>query len=243
MTPADPHDELVAALRASGNATLGARVAEDRGSKLDYLGVRMPALRKIARGPLTFTSAPADEVLTTWDQLWHETPYGEVLFAALEYYLPIARKDTGPDLWPVINRWVDRVDNWAHADALSNLYSHVLHHHHDDVYPALLEWNAADDEWLRRISLVSLIHYSGKNAVFLDAGEMLPLVANCLDDERYYVQKAVGWVLRELTQADPEAASTFLDEHLDAFGTIAFARAIERHSPEERRALRSQRRR
>ena len=57
--------------------------------------------------------------------------------------------------------------------------------------------------WLRRISIVSLIHYSGKNAVFLPLERALPLVAACLDDEREQVQKAVGWVLREPGNAYP----------------------------------------
>ncbi len=54
-----------------------------------------------------------------------------------------------------------------------------------------MSWNHAEGEWPRRISLVSLIQYSGKNAVFLPLKNVLPLVSNCLDDHRYHVQMAV----------------------------------------------------
>jgi len=238
----DPHDEIVGALRAVGNPRLGLHVAKDRGSGLEYLGVRMPALRRIARGPLGFTDAPEDEVLATWDRLWRESPYGEVLFAALEFYLPLARRGPRSELWPVVRGWIERVDNWAHADGLANLYSHLLERQQAAVYPTLQAWNSDDDEWRRRISLVSLIHYSGKNAVFLEPALMLPLVANCLGDDRYYVQKAVGWVLRELSGADLDAATTFIEEHLDTLGSIAFARAVERLGAGERAVLRERRR-
>lgn len=66
------------------------------------------------------------------------------------------------------------------------------------MYPQLETWNASESEWLRRISIVSLIHYNGKNAVFMTLDKVLPLVSNCLEDDRHYVQKAVGWELREM---------------------------------------------
>ena len=77
------------------------------------------------------------------------------------------KRRSAPTLWPVVRNWTERVDNWCHADGLSALYSWILASEPDAVYPQLRKWNRAEDLWLRRISLVSLIHYSGKNAVFV----------------------------------------------------------------------------
>jgi 3-methyladenine DNA glycosylase AlkD len=63
-----------------------------------------------------------------------------------------------------------------------------------------------------------------------------------MGDDRYYVQKAVGWVLRELSGADLDAATAFVEEHLDTLGSIAFARAVERLGAGERAVLRERRR-
>jgi 3-methyladenine DNA glycosylase AlkD len=106
------------------------------------------------------------------------------------------------------------------------------------VYPQLLEWNQAENEWLRRISLVSLIHYSGKNAVFMPLKKVLPLVTNCLDDERYYVQTAVGWVLREMENVHSSEIIKYLEVHAEKMSAIAFSRAIERLNLKERTRLR-----
>ena len=78
----------------------------------------------------------------------------------------------------------------------------------DDVYPQLVTWNRSGDQWMRRISMVSLIHYSGKNAVFMPTEMVLPLVSNCLDDPPPR-EKAVGWVLRETGNAHPDAVGRF----------------------------------
>ena len=93
------------------------------------------------------------------------------------------------------------------------------------------------EQWLRRISIVSLIHYSGKNAVFMPLERVLPLVSTCLDDEREYVQKAVGWVLREMGAAHPEQVRAYVADHATTMSTVAFRRAIERRSSGERAEL------
>jgi hypothetical protein len=88
---------------------------------------------------------------------------------------------------------------------------------------------------------VSLIHYSGKNAVFLPLKKVLPLVSNCLDDHRYHVQMAVGWVLREMGRVYGSEVTKYLEAHAERMSTSVFSRAIERLSSEERTRLREMR--
>jgi len=234
----DYHEEVAQALIAIGNPELGEAIRKDRGSQLEHLGIRFPALRKRVKQGFSFYDLPEDQVLEVWDALWRSSPYGDVLFAALEYYAPIVRKHVSPSLWPVIRHWSGRVDNWCHSDGLSGLYSRALERSPGDVYPQLEAWNAAEDEWLRRISIVSLVHYSGKNAVFLTPDKVLPLISNCLGDARHYVQAAVGWVLREMGQVYPDEIGHYLEAHASAMSASAFARAIERQSPDSRARLR-----
>lgn len=231
--------EVEGALREIGDPRYGAAVRADRGSSLEYFGVGALELRARVKQGFSFSSKPAEEVLAVWDGLWRESRYGEVLFAALEYYKK-APKRQPEGFWPVIRGWIGRVDNWAHADTLAGVYSEVLEREFDAVYPQIEVWNGAErSEWERRISLVSLIHYSGKNAVFLPLELVLPLVSNCLADGRYYVQTAVGWVLREMGNVYPAEVRAYLEEHGAVMSAGAFSRAIERRRAEEKGELRA----
>ncbi len=234
----DYHEEVVQALTAIGNPGLGEAIRKDRGSQLEHLGIRFPELRKRVKQGFSFYVLPEERVLEVYDALWRSSPYGDVLFAALEYYAPIVRKRVSPGLWPVVRHWSGRVDNWCHSDLLSSLYSRVLERYPDEVYPQLQAWNAAESEWLRRISIVSLVHYSGRNAVFLPPDMVLPLVSNCLGDARHYVQTAAGWVLREMGQVYPDELAEYLEAHASAMSASAFSRAIERRSADSRARLR-----
>jgi len=233
--------EVVQALTAIGNPTFGKAVQQDRGSKLKHLGIKFPDLRRRVKQGFSFYSLPEEQVLEVWDVLWQTSPYGDVLFAALEFYMPVVRKRVNPNLWSVVRQWSNRIDNWCHSDGLSALYSRILESCPTEVYPQLILWNHVEDEWLRRISLVSLIHYSGKNAVFLPPKKVLPLVSNCLDDDHYYVQTAVGWVLREMGHVYKSEITKYLETHAKRLSTPAFSRAIERYTSRERTRLRDTR--
>jgi 3-methyladenine DNA glycosylase AlkD len=232
------HREVVEALRAIGDPTYGKAVQHDRGSHLEHLGISFPNLRRRVRQGFSFYALPEAQVLAVWDALWRTSPYGDVLFAALEFYVPVVRKQVGPNLWPAMRHWVDRMDNWCHSDGLSAIYSRILASDVAEVYPQMVSWNQSEGEWLRRISLVSLIHYTGKRAVFLPPDRVLPLVSNCLNDARYYVQTAVGWVLREMGHVYGEEITQYLETHAGMLSAPAFARAIERRSATERSWLR-----
>ncbi len=232
------HREVVKSLTAIGDPSFGKAVQKDRGSNLNHLGIKFPDLRRRVRQGFSFYELPEEEVLEVWNALWQASPYGDVLFAALEFYTPIVKKKVSPGLWPVLRQWSGRVDNWCHSDGLSAIYSRILESYPAEVYPQLVLWNHTENEWLKRISLVSLIHYSGKNAVFLTPEKVLPLVSNCLDDQRNYIQTAVGWILREMSQTYPDDILYYLEFHARAMSTTALSRAMERYSPKERTRLR-----
>lgn len=231
------HLEVVKALTAIGNPTFGKAVQKDRGSQLEHLGIKFPVLRKRVKQGFSFYELPEKQILEVWDYLWQTSPYGDVLFAALEYYAPIVKKEINPNLWSVMQKWSKRVDNWCHSDGLSAIYSRILESDPEKVYPQIVKWNKSKNEWLRRISLVSLIHYAGKNAVYLPLNKVLPLVSNCLDDERYYVQTAVGWVLREMGNVYPKEVMKYLETNAIKMSAPTFSRAIEKMNKQEKSRL------
>ena len=54
------------------------------------------------------------------------------------------------------------------------------------------------------------------------------MVDRCVEDRRQAVQKAVGWVLREMWRAYPIEIQGYLEANAGRIAPSAFTRAIER---------------
>lgn len=188
------HDEVLGALSALVRETgispeRGELVRADRRSEFEYFGLRTPDRRRRVAAGFSFTDEDAASVLAAWDGIWNLADNGDVMSAVLDFYRRRigSRRWTADDsakLWLTAVGWIERIDNWAHADDLARLYSSALADQAELVYPTLEERSRSDNEWQRRIAMVSLIHYSGKNAVFLPIEPSLRVLSNCAGDRR-----------------------------------------------------------
>lgn len=225
--------EIYAKLQPHGDPSRAAFMKNYMKSQLEFLAIKVPAMRQIAREGFSFYSSSPEEVLAIWNAIWFSSSCFEVMCMPLFYYERRSKK-ISLKTWPTLSTWSGHVENWAHSDSLSSIYSYLLAQNFDEVYGVLQQWNNAENQWLRRLSMVSLIHYSGKKAVFLPLDKVLPMLENCLDDERPYVQKAIGWVLREANYVYHAEISAFIEQHLADLRGIAFSAATERFSEAER---------
>ncbi|GHD81410.1 DNA alkylation repair enzyme [Salinibacterium amurskyense] len=222
----------------------GELVRADRRSEFDYFGLRTPDRRRRVAAGFSFTGQDSASVLAAWDEIWNLAENGDVMFTALDFYRRrISSRSWTPhdsaEFWGTAVGWIERIDNWAHADDLARLYSFALADQPELVFPTLEEWSRSDNEWQRRIAMVSLIHYSGKNAVFLPIEPTLRLLANCAGDRRETVSNALGWVLRELLAVHPDAVLAFLETHATSMPRPAIRRATERLPQPERDRMRA----
>lgn len=233
-------DALIELTKASGASSgAGERIRVDRASRLQHLGLRTPNRRRRVAAGFSFADRADSEVLQIWDGIWQTATVADVMFAALDHYRPLVAAHVDASFWTTTVRWIDRIENWAHADDLARLYSWRLAAEPDTVLPTLQSWSRDDDQWLRRVAVVSLVHYSGKNAVFLPIDSALELIGNCVDDQRETVHKAVGWVLRENMRAYPNEVIDLLHAHRTTMPAAAIRRATEKMPRDERDELRA----
>jgi len=228
--------EIYAKLKPLGDPSRSAFTKNYMKSQLEFLTIKVPVMRQVAREGFSFYDRSPEEILAIWNSVWFSSSCFEVMCIPLFYYDRQGRK-ISPATWPTLSTWSERIENWAHSDSLASIYSYQLAQNFDEVYKVLQTWNKAENQWLRRLSMVSLIHYSGKKAVFLPLDKVLPMLENCLDDERPYVQKAIGWVLREANYVYHAEISAFIEQYLADLRGIAFSAATERFSAAERGAL------
>jgi 3-methyladenine DNA glycosylase AlkD len=117
-------------------------------------------------------------------------------------------------VWDLLQSWVPEFDSWAIADHACTAISKRL-----VAQPARLDvveiWTSADHMWTRRAALVATLPWAKlPNPKTVDEAtrdRILGWSANYVEDRDWFIQKAVGWWLRDLSKHAPDRTRTFLE--------------------------------
>ncbi|MEU7631617.1 DNA alkylation repair protein [Nocardia sp. NPDC049220] len=190
-----------------------------------FIGVRVPAIRGVAK---RFAALPLDQIDHLLDSAVHEDRFtGLVIlnakFAAASKprtFDDIARAAMVQLYLAAVRR--GRVNNWDLVDvSAENIIGPWLL---DKSRELLFDLAQADSLWERRVALLSTFAFIKAG----DASTTFALAELLLGDRRDLIQKALGWMLREVgKRIDASLLTGFLDQHAAAMGRTALSYATE----------------
>ncbi len=180
-----------------------------------------------------------------WNQSKDFHVMNEALWAASRVLPLCANKEQHLFMLKVFSSWLLQVDNWAHSDNLSSLLATLLDTAVlsknktliDQHIQVRLKWNKSRNPWLRRQSIVSLLHYSRLRKKTLSFEELIHFVDPLCVDEAFYVQRAVGWTLREIYNLYPEKTYVYLTKNIHKITSLAFSAATEKLNKHQKNKL------
>ncbi len=222
MTP----EAALDALRAVADPADADRMAAYHKVERPYLGVRVPvidALAKDWRGAITL-----DERLTLASGLW-DTDIHEARVAAAKLLEQARIRPDDSGAWQLIASWVPQFDAWAIADHVCGAGQKRL-----VADPSRLDevegWTTSDHMWSRRAALVITLPWTKQNnpkpEELAARDRILGWAATYVPDRDWFIQKAIGWWLRELSRHDPARVMEFLATHGDAMRPHARREAL-----------------
>jgi hypothetical protein len=189
----------------------------------------VPTHRRESKRVYSFSNRPFSEQLMIWDEIWRNTnDFWIRLHAYFFLERHLKKENELLEMWPVIVGWQDQIDDWGLCDALAKVYTKILVAAPDLVYAQLQQWNRDENLWKRRQSVVSLLYYSRTKKQHPSFSDVEQLISPLLTDKEYYVQKGVGWALREMRNVYPQGTLAWLKTHIKQISPIAFTIAIEK---------------
>jgi 3-methyladenine DNA glycosylase AlkD len=202
----------------------------------------VPLWRKAFRERYSFSGLPFAEQFPIWQHIWQQGQDYRVRSQPVYFCETfLDKKEQLAASWEMLHGWQDQVDDWGYCDSLAKVYTKILELRPAEVYAQLSEWNTDADLWKRRQSVVSLLYYSRTKKVVLPYKKIIRLIDPLLEDKEYYVQKGVGWSLRELHNIYPGDAHAYMDKNIRRISAIAFAAATEKMNTETKAKLKLKR--
>ncbi|MCZ4366922.1 DNA alkylation repair protein [Sulfitobacter dubius] len=201
----------------------------------------MRAYHKADRRYLGLTNPQIAELAQTWrdaldvegrvalaDGLWQSGIF-EARVAAAKLLTQARLRPDDQAAWALIASWTADFDSWAIADHASMAAQKRL-----VADPTRLDevedWVASDHLWTRRAALVSTLPWTKQNnpkpEELAARDRILSWAATMVTDHRWFIQKAIGWWLRDLSKHDPERTRAFVATHGEAMKPFAVKEAL-----------------
>src|SRR5450759_348151 len=167
-----------------------------------FLGIRVPALRKLAK---EYKALPLEEVLPLLRSPYHE----ERLFALILLVNVFAQGDgtIQKKIYDLYMANTSHINNWDLVDiSAPNIVGAFLMERNKKP---LYQLAKSKSLWERRITVLATLYFI-KNNKFADT---LKIAGILLRDKEDLIHKAVGWMLREVGKRDIKCAEVFLQKH------------------------------
>ena len=192
-----------------------------------FLGIRVPALRKIARQNRGVSVEQASRLL--------KSEFHEERLLALLLLVAIFKKANDEGRRAIYALYLENtrfINNWDLVDCSAE---HIVgaYLRSGDKKP-LYDLAVSDMLWERRISIMSTFCFI-KHGEFADT---LKIAEIMLADKEYLIHKAVGWMLREIGKRNIETEEKFLKKYCRQMPRTMLRYAIEKFpTPKRQRYL------
>ncbi len=206
-------------------------------SKLVFLNIKMPLLRLILKDTQLF---PKNETTTEAFEKVRYTWLNSRVYEAKTVSLLWMDKQSDEfllDHQKELILWSAQVDNWAHSDGMSAMLARIFEKDYSYLKKIFEEWNTHQHSWYRRLSMVSLFYYSNSRKKYPDYKLAEKFVSRNLSYPEYYVQKGVGWTLREMHNVYPKPTFSFLQKNIKNVSSIAWVAATEKLPAPQKNSL------
>jgi 3-methyladenine DNA glycosylase AlkD len=232
MQPAAAVRHFQARLRAIGTPERAAAAKAYMKSELHFDGVRVPALRAEARAFLKAQPEIDRDALVAIAGALFATDHFELRSAAIELLaLRRALLVPGDATWLV--EMARRGACWAHVDDLVTSVLDPLLDGDASLARRVRAWAKDRSFWVRRTALLAqlgeLRRGRGDFALFAEIAEPM------LDEKEFFIRKAIGWVLREVSKKRPALVGGFVCAHAGRLSGVTWREATKYLPPTMKR--------
>jgi 3-methyladenine DNA glycosylase AlkD len=179
-------------------------------SELEFHGVTTPQLRATCGEFSKAHPAATREELLAWVEALYATQWFDLRSAGvvlLERKLPLLEERDVDWLVTLVRK----SGNWAQVDYLATKIVGGLLSRYPKLAKRLPGWAKDDDFWVRRTALLAQLGQLRRGGG--DFALFARLAVPMLEEREFFIRKAIGWVLREVSKKRPELVRAFLEQH------------------------------
>lgn len=178
-------------------------------NQFEFLGIRTPLRHKLTKQFFKDNGLPEKEELESVVFMLWDLPEREYQKAALDI-LDKAKKQLTPQDMPWLTSLIVKKSWWDTVDVLSpHIMGYMFSEHPElkDTYAD--EWIKNENIWLQRSAILFQLFYKENT----EEERLFSYILKRANSEEFFVQKAIGWALRQYAKTNPDRVETFVANH------------------------------
>lgn len=198
--------ELISTFKMHRDTEKAAAMSKYMRNQFEFLGLTAPERKTLSKPYLT---ALKKQKNINWDliqQLWQEEER-EFQYVACDYLFQQKEYLKPEDLAKIkslilIKPWWDTIDSIDKSIA-------SLAVEFPEINKTLIDWSTSHSIWLRRIAIIhQRLRKTHTNVELLEQ-----VVINNLNQNEFFINKAIGWALRSYSKTDVEWVENFIKKN------------------------------
>lgn len=198
------YDQIIADYKANADTTLAYPMSAYMRHKFSFLGIKTPKRVDISR---EFLKKCSKTGYFDWNfiDLCFNQDEREYQYLALAYFGVLWNFIDYSDL-PKLEKLAFNKPWWDTIDSLSSVVGKlsIKYPQMQDEY--IRKWSISDNFWLVRWSII----YQLKFKQYTDIEFLIETISTNKSNKEFFIQKAIGWALREYAKTNPEWVSRFV---------------------------------
>lgn len=212
------YNEIKAVFEANADAGNAVKMSEYMRNQFTFYGIQSQKRREITKD---FIKVAKKSKAIDWeflDYCWNDE-HREMQYFVLDYLEAMQKYLTYEDI-PRLYRYIKTKQWWDTIDFLDKITGNIAFVD-ERVNDLMLEWSTDEDIWLRRIAID---HQNGRkektNTVLLEK-----ILLNNLGTNEFFINKAIGWSLREYSKTNPGWVRSFIENNRDKMSNLSIREA------------------
>lgn len=197
--------DIIAVYKASADLEKALPMESYMRNRFRFLGIQKPQREGLAK---TWLNAVKKSERIDWDFLKHlySLPEREYHYLVYDYLYTLRHLLRASDIREVAYFIVER-SWWDTVDALASNIVGDMVRRYPEVKPEIRRWIHSDHLWLRR----SAILFQLKRKKDMDLELLEEAIVSGKDTGEFFLNKAIGWALRNYSKHDPSYVQAFID--------------------------------
>ena len=214
MKEIDKYQELKQKLIENSNPDLAKQMEKYLRNKFKFYGLKSPERRKSYHDLIKAEKKNKKIDWKLLDQAWSDS-HREAQYFVCDYLKKKEKYLTFEDIDQIFNyikskQWWDTIDSLIKPIGKIGLRD-------ERVNDLMLIWSKDNDFWVRRVAIEhQLLRKDKMNIELLEK-----ILENNLNSSEFFINKAIGWALRDYSKSNPEWVREFIENHVSDMAPLS----------------------